>query len=283
MPARQLLRSGLVTISTITALAAVPASALGDTTTSSNWSGYAAHGTGQTFRRVSASWVQPAVTCQSGQSTYSSFWVGIGGYNDNASGLEQIGTSLDCADSGQHYSTAWYELVPAPARPINMTVRRGDRLTASVTVVGQLVTLHLRDRTRDESFSRRLTTQSIDVTSAEWIAEAPSACNDAGFCQGLPLANFGTANFTNGIAETVGGQAGAISSPAWDHTRILLSQGSSPFMGLNTTRSATPSALERGGTAFAVRYGQSQAAGSRPARAAAVSSPGVLQPGGPRR
>ena len=283
MPPRRLLRSILLTACALVAVAATPAAALADSTTSANWSGYAAHQAGVKFRRVSASWVQPAVSCQNGQSTYSSFWVGLGGYSRNATGLEQIGTALDCTASGRTRSSAWYELVPAPARPLSITVRPGDHLNASVTVVGHQVTMHLRDRTRGESFSRRLTTQSIDVTSAEWIAEAPSACNYVGFCQGLPLANFGTANFTRGAAETAAGHQGAISSAGWTHTRIMLSQNASPSNGLGTDRSATPSVLQRGGTAFEVRYAEGPAAGPGAATASAASPAGAIQPGGSRR
>lgn len=283
MPARPLLRSALPTVCALAVLASAPAGALADTTMSSNWAGYAAHRVGQAFRRVSAFWVQPAVTCQGGQRTYSSFWVGLGGYSKKATGLEQIGTSLDCTASGQGVSWAWYELVPAPARPIGMAVRQGDRLGATVTVTGNQVTVRLQDLTRGESFTRRLTAQSIDVTSAEWIAEAPSACNDAGFCQGLPLANFGTANFTGGTTRTTTGQQGAISGTGWDHTRIVLSQGASPFTGLGTSRTATPSPLQRGGRSFVVRYAESPAVGPTTARAAATPLTGALQPGGPRR
>jgi hypothetical protein len=283
MPVRQLLRSVLLTAFTLSALAAIPAGALADTATSSNWSGYAAHRAGVTFHSVKASWVQPAASCQSGQNTYSSFWVGLGGFTGAASGLEQIGTSLDCAASGQDQTFAWFELVPAPARPIRLTVKRGDHLTASVKVVGHRVTMVLRNRTRHESFSRTLTTQSIDVSSAEWIAEAPSTCDGVGFCQGLPLANFGTANFTRATAVTDNGQQGAISSTAWDNTRIVLSQGPSPSTSPNTNRSATPSSLKRRGTAFVVRYGESPAVGSRTARASSARAPGAVQPGGLRR
>jgi hypothetical protein len=283
MPPRQLLRSALLAASVLAMIAAAPSAASADTATSSNWSGYAAHRPGVTFRRVRASWVQPAARCQSGQNTYSSFWVGLGGYNSNSTGLEQIGTGLDCTAYGQRHSFAWYELVPAPAQPTGMIVKQGDHLTASVTVVGNRVTMHLRDHTRRESFFKRLTTRSIDVTSAEWIAEAPSACNDVGFCEGLPLANFGTANFTGGKAQTATGQLGVISSAGWDHTRIVLTQGASPFTGVDTNRSAIPSTLQRGGQAFVVHYGEHAAGGPSAARASVAGGSGTLQPGGRRR
>lgn len=263
------------------ALAAAAAPALADTANSSNWSGYAAHRRGVVFRRVRASWTQPAAACTAGQDGYSSFWVGLGGYSPNASGLEQIGTELDC-QSGGHYISVWYELVPAPSQPITMSVRTGDRMSASVTVVGHRVTLRLTDHSRGESFSKLLTARSVDVTSAEWIAEAPSICNYAGFCRTLPLADFGAAHFSSGLAETAGGHIGAISSTAWNHTRIVLSQAPSPFTGLNTQRTSTPSTLQGDGSAFVVRYGQGVVAPRVLARGSAAGGGGAVQPGGLR-
>jgi hypothetical protein len=164
-----------------------------------------------------------------------------------------------------------------------MMVRQGDRLLASVTVAGHEVTVRLRDLTRGESFARQLTDPSSDVTSAEWIAEAPSACSDTGFCEGLPLANFGTANFAGGTAQTTVGQRDVISSGGWNRTRIVLSQGPSQFNGFASTRTATPSPLQAGGTAFGVRYEESPAVGPSPARASGASFAAAVQPGGPRR
>jgi hypothetical protein len=283
MDARGLLRLGLLAAGGCLVLALAPASALADTATSSNWSGYAAHRSGLKFRRVSASWTQPAATCRRGQYTYSSFWVGLGGYSSDSSGLEQIGTELDCTASGRHRSSVWYELVPAPSKPISMTVRTGDHLSASVTVVGQQVVVRLSDHTRKESFTKKLTTRSIDVTSADWIAEAPSTCDYTGACQPLPLADFGAAHFTAGTAETTSGQQGPISSPAWSHTRIVLSQPSSPFASLSAQRTSTPSALQSGGSTFVVRYGQASPARSRALRASSAGTAGAIQPGGVRR
>src|ERR1700678_1270393 len=49
--------------------------------TSTNWSGYA--GDSGTSTSVSASWVQPTVTCggSGAKDKYSSFWVGLDGYS----------------------------------------------------------------------------------------------------------------------------------------------------------------------------------------------------------
>src|SRR5437763_11193196 len=120
-------------------LAAAP-SALADTTDSTNWAGYAIQRPGVGFRSVQASWTQPGVSCRPGSDTYSSYWVGLGGYNSDSPALEQIGTELDCTKSGRTSSTAWYETVPAPSYPIFRSVRPGDQMTASVVVQGHSTT-----------------------------------------------------------------------------------------------------------------------------------------------
>jgi Peptidase A4 family len=134
------------------AVAGAPASALAETGTSSNWSGYLAHRTGVSFRRVQASWIQPNATCDDGEATYSAFWVGLGGTSSNSDALEQIGTELDCSASGAATSSAWFALVPSPAKAVRMTVESGDEMSASLLVSGHRVTLRLTDRTRHGSW-----------------------------------------------------------------------------------------------------------------------------------
>src|ERR1700721_1083408 len=66
-------------------------------TTSTNWSGYAA----------------ASGTC-SGSAKYSSFWVGLDGYNSST--VEQTGSEVDCSGSTPEYYS-WYEMYPA--YPVN--------------------------------------------------------------------------------------------------------------------------------------------------------------------
>jgi len=239
----------------VVAVLAVPAVASADTTLSENWSGYAVHRSGMSFRSVSASWTQPSGTCTQGDPTYSAFWVGLGGYNLNSDALEQIGTELDCNPNGTQVISAWYELVPAPSRPIQMTVGAGDQITATVTVVGKKVTLAISDKTRHESFTKTITDHTIDVSSAEWITEAPSECNNANQCQTLPLTDFGSVQFSGATAETTKLKRGTISSVLWDRTEILLGSSGSRFISTVAPQvSAQPSALASGGRAFTVAY-----------------------------
>ena len=267
------------------ALGTAPAAALADTSASSNWSGYVAHHSGLNFRRVSGSWIQPRATCTSGAETFSAFWVGLGGYSTSASALEQIGTELDCTASGSVKSSAWYELVPSPAKSIAMTIATGDRMTASVTTVGHQVTLTLTDQTRRRSFTKQLTASSVDVSSADWIAEAPSKCTSSGLCQPLPLTDFGSVTFSAAQAQSAAGKTGTIKSRRWDNTKIVLQPGGRTFIGVSSTGSATPSVLRAGGTAFDVRYAQSSATSLRSSARgkAAGDQPTIVQPGGIRR
>ncbi len=100
----------------------------GRNSTSTNWSGYAS--TGTTYNDVKGSWTQPTASCSSGQTAYSSFWVGIDG--DTTNTVEQTGTDADCS-SGTPTYYAWYEMYPK--FPVNLSpssypVLPGDGITA---------------------------------------------------------------------------------------------------------------------------------------------------------
>jgi hypothetical protein len=157
--------------------------------TSTNWSGYAV--TGGHYTQVSASWKVPSVSCSG--TAYSSFWVGLDG--DTSNTVEQTGTDSDCSGSTPQYY-AWYEMYPK--YPVNFSnpVHVGDTMTASVTSNGSgSFTLTISDGT---AWTRTVTARlkSAKLSSAEVIAEAPSGSGGV-----LPLANFGTVNFTNAKAN----------------------------------------------------------------------------------
>jgi Peptidase A4 family len=227
--------------------------------TSSNWAGYAVSRSGVRFRRVSGTWVQPTATCRSGRRRYSAYWLGLGGLHTTSTALEQIGTEADCAGGKATY-TVWYELVPSDPVDVHLTVRPGDTLSASVTVTSHTVKLYIANRTRGTSFSKQLQATKVDVTSAEWIAEAPSACDSAGNCATLPLADFGTASFANARATSTGGHAGTISDAAWSAVAISLASGHGGpgrpgfVSDAGGSAQATPAALSAAGDAFSVTY-----------------------------
>jgi hypothetical protein len=257
-----ILSASWAALATAIGMLAVPAVASADTSTSQNWSGYAAHATGLSFRSVSARWRQPKATCTQAERTYAAFWVGLGGYSENSGALEQIGTEVDCAANGSATIYPWYELVPAAPQQIRLTVKAGDLISAAVTVIGDRVTVALSDLTSHKSFTKRLTASPIDVTSAEWITEAPSECFSSTQCRTLTLTDFGTARFSNALATTTTGRTGTISSPLWTATEIILSGIGPRFVdyggdGSSAATTSTPSALTGGGSAFSLTYSAS--------------------------
>jgi len=172
------------------------------TATSTNWSGYAA--TTGTYTSVSASWTEPTGTC-SGSAKYSSFWVGLDGYNSNS--VEQTGSEVDCSGSRAVYY-AWYEMFPTASVSYSNTVRPGDHFNASVTYTGSNhFSLVISDTTQGWSHTT-VGTRSAPRSSAEVIVEAPCCTASGGT---LPLANFGTVNITGSLANGAAlGNAGGV-------------------------------------------------------------------------
>ncbi|WP_052441477.1 G1 family glutamic endopeptidase [Streptacidiphilus anmyonensis] len=168
------------------------------TTTSDNWSGYAA--TGGPYTSVSTTFVQPAVNCSKGDG-YSSFWVGLDGYN--SSSVEQTGTEADCSGGQAEYS-AWYEMYPANPVTYSNTVRPGDTITETVSYASNSYTLTLADKTRGWTKTTTKRESGLARSSAEVIAEAPWSGSV------LPLDDFGTVKFTN---NTVNGSSLAGTNP----------------------------------------------------------------------
>jgi len=238
-------------------IALLPASAAAQTSTrSQNWAGYAVHG--PLFQGVSARWRQPHASCGSTR-TYSAMWVGLGGYRLTSSAVEQVGTELDCV-GGRPRSSAWYELTPSPAHGVRVGVRPGDLIAASVTAAGDRVTIAISDLTSHRTFQRTIASSHVvDVSSAEWILEAPSECIfGTSACQTLPLANFGRAGFTLARAQLLSGQVGTISTAGGQDTKITLGPRAPLFVSIHPGQvpvgTATPSALINRGSSFNVTY-----------------------------
>jgi hypothetical protein len=171
-----------------------------------NWAGYAATGAAGDFSNMSANWNQPAVTCASGETSYSSYWVGLDGYNSRT--VEQIGTASDCQNGTPSYY-AWYEMYPKFGAVCSLTVSAGDAIAASVAYDGNSgqMTLKLVDDSNTCTTTAKAT-GSMSRSSAEVIVEAPSSNNGPGSTLGL--ADFGTINFNR---ATVDGAKFAKSSP----------------------------------------------------------------------
>ena len=186
---------------------------------STNWAGYAVTHP-RSFSSVTGRWIQPVASCVGVSPTYSAFWVGLGGFAAGAHAVEQIGTMANCS-AGSPYYTAWFELYPALPVSVKLRVRPRDKMSATVTVNGTRVLLRLKDVTADKLFTKTLRTRRPDLSSAEWIAEAPTGCDYLGNCSTLPLTNFGTIAFSHSSAA-VKGHKGRISDPVWSATTIEL-------------------------------------------------------------
>src|SRR5215469_3760227 len=156
---------------------------------SSNWSGYAAHN--GPYKSISANWVEPRGHCSGSVHMYSSFWVGLDGYNSGS--VEQTGSDVDCQGGNPKYY-GWFEMFPKFPVKFHNTVRPGDHLHGSVTYNGGgRFTLTLSDTTRHWTHTEHKSLSSAKRSSAEVIVEAPSS-NRGGV---LPLADFGTVHISS--------------------------------------------------------------------------------------
>ena len=225
-------------IPALTALAFAAAPALADApeAVSANWAGYEISPNNSSgFSNVSGSWVQPSANCSStnGTATYSAFWVGLGGGSQGSQALEQTGTQADCTASGSANYFAWYELVPNAPVELSLPIHAGDHVSAQVRVEGNSVTIYLIDHTTGGTFDKTLQFNNPDTSTAEWVAEAPSQCQggpSAGDCTPLPLADFGTVNFT-GAAATSDGQTGGIENSNWTAEPLALDSSAADSSG----------------------------------------------------
>jgi hypothetical protein len=242
-----------------------------DMETSSNWAGYAVTpttgGAVTSFTNVVGTWVQPAVSCTAGTPSYSAFWVGLGGFDETASSLEQTGTESNCTSTNTAEYDAWYEILPAPPVRLKLTVRPGDSISAAVTVTGKTVRFRLRNLTLRTVVNKKVKMAAPDLSSAEWIAEAPASCSGSGSCSVLPLADFGSVDFLQ-AAATGSRHSGLIPDPAWSATSISLDGSRSGTPGFFGNRggaqaSATPSDLSTTGS-FSVAWQPPPSAATSP-------------------
>jgi hypothetical protein len=175
----------------------------------SNWSGYIVASGIQNRSRVvssvSASWAVPEIK-PSENNTFSSVWVGIGGYEEDT--LIQTGTAHECIN-GKFVYYAWYELVPDHLVHIpNIQVQAGDAVTASINLINENTntwSIEIADITRSERFKRTFVYNSSRL-SAEWVVERPKVNGTIS-----TLADFGNVTLTE-CKATIDGVTGAISS-----------------------------------------------------------------------
>jgi hypothetical protein len=166
--------------------------------TSTNWGGYVSVGNSGEYKSVSASWVQPGVTCPSKTETDSSFWVGLDGWTNQSQTIEQDGTEADCIN-GKPVMYGWYEMWPANTQNFGGTVKAGDHITAtSVYEGGSKFKLTLADSTQGWHVSTTQTQKKAIRDSAEVVVEADGSKTSA------DLANFGTVKFSGAQVNSKG-------------------------------------------------------------------------------
>jgi len=269
---RRAVVTGSIALLAAIAAAAATAAPTAVSDVSSNWSGYTVTGAGSTaitaattmtFTDVTGTWVQPAATCVPGDTNSAAMWVGLGGYSETSQALEQTGTEVDCSAAGKATYSIWYEIVPQPSEPVKLKIFPGDTITASVYVTGGTdVLVQVKDRTRRTTFTKHVTVAQPDLSSAEWIAEAPSECSQFGRCTTVDLANFGSVTFSK-IATIGNGQGGTLMGTGWEYTPIQLIPQSRRFFGgvdasASSTAGATPANPATGcspaGCSFTVNY-----------------------------
>jgi hypothetical protein len=215
------------------------------------------------FTDVTGQWIQPKVMCSPGTPSSVAIWVGLGGYSSSSKELEQIGTSADCSESGKASYYVWYELLPADSVTVmSLKINPGDAITSVVKVNRKDVLVQVHDRTRDTWFTKHLSMPKLDLTSAEWIAEAPLQCGSSGICRQEALANFGSIDFTQSFA-TGNGVGATISSPSWTSTGVrlvpktsgrVLGDRNASHMHSLAAAGANPSLLNDDGDGFSIAW-----------------------------
>lgn len=271
---RRALWVGIAVAATAAALASGGGAALDAPLVTANWAGYAVTGTSTTYTSATGTWKEPQVTCTAADAgEASSFWVGLGGDSESSQALEQLGTSADCdAQTGKPNYYAWYELLPNPPVILQTKIHPGNTVTTSVNILaGGLVEFQIKNRTTGVTFTKKIAFKNPDLTSAEWIAEAPSECNQFR-CIEAPLSNFGSVGFKNvaAIGNSAGGTLTA--NPGWTATQLTLDPGQAHrhfFVGRGafdpsqtSTAGATASELSTDGRSFSVQWSADVAAGT---------------------
>jgi hypothetical protein len=212
--------------------------------TSRNWDGYAVYPSLVTtrFNEVTATWKEPAVTCEAADA-WAVFWIGLDGLADGT--VEQGGSEAYCATKGgtPQYD-AWWEMYPAVPVQTSFAIAAGDTIVAHVTFdkATARYTIGVHDVTSGHSLTEVEACETGVVcgrSSAEVIAEDVEHFGSGGY---FPLADYGTLGFTGIGVTDAKGDAGTLSSNAWQHGAIAESAAGVSY--------ASVSPLSDGGRAF---------------------------------
>jgi hypothetical protein len=236
-PTTQIITPGTGTTPTVTQ----PGPPAGVTSSSSNWSGYAA--SGGTFTSVTATWTVPTVSATS--TGADATWVGIGGLTSND--LIQAGTQAMVDGSGTVEYSSWIEMLPQSSHNVPLSVSAGDSVTVTLTQQsGNDWLIAMKNNTSGGTYNITVQYRSSN-SSAEWVQEAPSVGRGL-----VTLDQFGTVQFSRASAirdgksmslaalgakaiTMINGQGQAIAQPS-----TVAGDGSS-FTVARTDATSTPS------------------------------------------
>jgi hypothetical protein len=165
------------------------------TQSASFYAGYAATDLAQpgAYQKVTGHWTVPQAHCSPGETSLSGIWVGMTSDASDQSLLAQLGTDSDCQSGLPQYSM-WWELFPAPSVPLDLPLRPGDNVTATVTFQQGKFHLMIDVPKEKAHFSTTQAGQVSDTSVAECITEAPTIIVDPATNRGhlAQLTNFGT-------------------------------------------------------------------------------------------
>lgn len=221
-----------------------------------NWSGYAANSTVDSVTLVKASWIQPAIVCNSTANALQCtvFWVGMDGAQDST--VEQTGTYGYCAKgSSTPQYAAWYEFYPAQSIiTVPMTVTPGDifRGVVSFSSVTGKVTVSLKDMNSTAHFSKTNPNGFIfDRSSGECITETPTVSGKFAL-----LANFGTMEWGKDytmLKRTCSVTINGVSKPIGDYGSDTWQIYLCSYPSCDTIM-AQPSSISQDGTSFTLAW-----------------------------
>ena len=151
-------------------------------TPTQRWAGY--YESMPRINSASATWRVPALHCRAG-TTLSSTWVGVGGLDGSV--LLQAGLFDNCL-SGMAENGGFGEVYPGSTKSFAVVTRPGDKVTATVSLVGGTWQARVTDDTTRQSEMAPATSYAGGGT-AEGMTEA----------YGEPtyvMSNFGTERFS---------------------------------------------------------------------------------------
>lgn len=215
--------------------------------TSSDWSGYRVTTSADSvsYNSVSATWVEPNVTCNSiaaDAGQYASFWVGLDQQDFTDANVQQDGSTVYCnGATAEHY--IWWEEAPYNAAQSFASVNGGDTITASTVYSPTTAqfTFTVTDVTTSQTYTETTGCPSGETCGrfgAEWIAEAPHADGEQ-----APLFPYGTVDFTHADATDANGHSGVITDSAWQYDS---------YTEQSVASLGTPGAIGTGGDNFPI-------------------------------